>query len=393
MAVSQSPRGLDDAQISRAVSVARIVLIIGLVFLHYDRFPNARMSPFDGFDDDFHPLATWVSSTVLFMLFSAVPLLSMVSGWFFFSFDHISIAALARKIIARMRTLYVTLVFWNALVLISLFGLYHAFPQLPIFGLTNISFANARWLDYFNAVFGATKHPVAFQFWFVRDLCVTVLVSPLLWLALKRAPWVGVLVLGTAWLAGSHLGVFFRTDVPFFFYLGAMVRMRPTLRLDLPWNTTLLLAFVYVALAGLRALAPEFVDFADGAPRWLDVATRAMRIVGVLACWGLVCRLAATGLGARIAPYGGLSYFLFATHWPLIEFVKAGSWQLMPAETDAWMLVHYVASALITVSISLGLGAALAQVFPGVFAWMNGGRELGQARSVRPQPMAAAAPP
>ncbi|CAN5230924.1 acyltransferase [soil metagenome] len=393
MAQPQSFRGLDDARISRAVSVARIALIVGLVFLHYDRFPNARMSPFDGFDASFHPFATWVVSTILFMLFSAVPLLSMVSGWFFFSFERISIAALARKIMGRGRTLYATLVFWNALVLLCLFGLYHAYPQLPIFGLANISFANARWSDYINAVFGLTKHPVAFQFWFVRDLFVTVLLAPVLWLVLKRAPWVGVAVLGAAWLAGSHLGLFFRTDVPFFFYLGAFIRQRPAVKLSLPWNATLAFALIYIVLAGLRAYAPGWIDFTDGAPRWLDVATRAMRIIGVLACWGLVCRVAASDLGARIAPYGGLSYFLFATHWPLIEFVKMGLWQLLPGETDGWMLLHYFASASITVAISLGLGAALAQVFPGVFAWMNGGRELVQSRTVRTQPLAAAAPP
>jgi hypothetical protein len=72
--------------LSRTINFARISLIVGLVFLHYEWFPNARISPFRGLDPAQNQFATFVQSFVLFFFFSVVPLLSMISGWLFFSF-------------------------------------------------------------------------------------------------------------------------------------------------------------------------------------------------------------------------------------------------------------------------------------------------------------------
>jgi hypothetical protein len=136
----------------------------------------------------------------------------------------------------------------------------------------------------------------------------------------------------------------------------------------------------------LRTLAPLAVDLEAGRPEWLEIATRAMRLVGVVACWGLCLQLAATRFGGVVAQYGGLSFFVFATHFPLIAGVKPLLWPLLPAGTDAWMITHYVASVVVTVTIGFGTGLLLACVAPGVFASMNGGRPVPVGR---PEPWVA----
>ncbi|UTA55615.1 hypothetical protein L3D22_07380 [Lysobacter soli] len=75
---------LSAQELSRTINLARISLIVGLVFLHYQTYPNSTASPFDGIDQAHHPWATYINSFVLFFFFSAVPLLSMISGWLFF---------------------------------------------------------------------------------------------------------------------------------------------------------------------------------------------------------------------------------------------------------------------------------------------------------------------
>ena len=74
------------AQLSRTIDFARIALIVGLVFLHYGMFPNFRLSPFGGMSITEYEVATFVNSFLLFFFVSVVPLLSMISGWLFFSF-------------------------------------------------------------------------------------------------------------------------------------------------------------------------------------------------------------------------------------------------------------------------------------------------------------------
>jgi hypothetical protein len=367
---------LSAQDLSRTIGFARISLIVGLVFLHYQQYPNTAVSPFRGLDVAQHQVATFVNSFVLFFFFSVVPLLSMVSGWLFFSFAAEDAAGAIRdRMRRRFASLYLPLVFWNALFLGVLAWLFLHAPDYPLFDDLNIRFESAGPLDYVNAVFGLTGHPVAFQFWFVRDLFVTVLVSPLLWLLLRRAPWLGLALLGLAWLGGSDLVVFFRADVVFFFYLGGLLRLRGA-PLEIGRRATVVLVAAYVILVALRTLAPYAVGV-DDQPPLLTAATRAMRLVGVLACWGLFLQLAPTRFGAAVARYGGLAFFLHAAHYPLLAEVKILLWRLVPAETDAWMVAHYAASVAVTVAIGVGAGVLLARAAPRWFALLNGGRMVG----------------
>lgn len=373
--------GLPPVQLSRAIGLSRILLIIGLVFLHYGTFPNSSVSPFNGMDIHEHQLATWANSAMLFFFFSVVPLLSMISGWLFFSFaPEEAPMALQKRIWRRFQSLYLPLVVWNAAYLAGLYVLFVANPEASFFthiNRINMNFSTADWREYGNALFAVTDLPLAFQFWFVRDLFVTALISPLLWLLLHYRPWLGAMALGLIWLSGWNLEIFIRSDVPFFFYMGALIHQK-RLKVTIPLPATLALVTLYMLLAGLRALAPYFIDVADAAPLWLDVATRAMRVIGVLGCWGALYRLAETSWGRRAATYGGLAFFLHSAHWPLLAVVKSALWRFMPTDTDGWMLLHYTASVTITIMIALGLGLMLARKAPRIFALMNGGRLLGQ---------------
>ena len=369
-------RTLSAKELSQTISFARISLIVGLVFLHYETYPNLAASPFRGLDVAQHQVATFVNSFVLFFFFSVVPLLSMVSGWLFFSFAPAdATGALGHRMRRRFFSLYLPLVFWNTLFLAILAWLFVHAPGHPLLDELNIRFESAGPMDYVNAIFGITEHPLGFQFWFVRDLFVTGLVSPLLWLLLRRAAYLGLLALGLAWLAGNDLVIFFRSDVVFFFYVGGLLRLRGA-PLEIGRQATLVLVAAYVILVAARTLAPYYVDVIDPPPL-LAAATRAMRLVGVLACWGVFLQLAPTRFGAVVARYGGLAFFLHAAHYPLIAEVKILLWHLLPAETDGWMVAHYAASVAVTVAIGVGAGVLLARTAPNWFALLNGGRIVG----------------
>lgn len=361
---------LSSAQLSRIISFSRISLIVGLVFLHYERYPNSELSPFRGMDTENYQVATFINSFVLFFFFSVVPLLSMISGWLFFSFGPAEAGqSLRSRIGRRFKSLYLPLVMWNLLYLAVLWAVFAAAPQSELLRDINLNFNTAGPLDYMNAVFGITDHPVGFQFWFVRDLFLTILVSPLLWLMLVHAPW-GVVALGLVWLSGFDLWIFFRTDVLFFFALGGLIRMYKA-PVEIGFQPALALLLAYAVLVALRTAAPYVVA---GDPAWLDVATRSMRLVGVLACWGIFQAVALTPLGGRIARYGGFAFFLHAAHFPLLAAVKIALWHLVPAETQGWMLLHYLVSVLVTVFIGVVLGLAVSRRWPQAFAFLNGGR-------------------
>jgi succinoglycan biosynthesis protein ExoH len=375
-AVAPRSLTLDSAKLSETISFARILLIVGLVFLHYGSFPNSTVSPFHGLDPQAHQVATFVNSFVLFSMFSVVPLLSMISGWLFFSFKENAIVALVRRIGRRFKSLYLPLVCWNAFFLLVLVAIYFVDPRNALLAEINVPIGNASLGQYVNSVFALTEHPVGFQFWFVRDLFVTALVSPLLLLMMVRAPRLGFFVLGASWLMGFDLWIFFRSDVVFFFYLGGLVRLY-ALPLNITLRTTLVLFTLYIGLTALRALAPLWVDFTVvWQDSLIDIATRSIRLVGALACWGLFLSLASTTIGSYVARLGGLAFFVHAAHYPLLAALKIVFWKGMAQESDAVMLLHYLVTVTATVTICIGLGLALARWWPSFFALMNGGRLL-----------------
>jgi succinoglycan biosynthesis protein ExoH len=357
-------------------------LIVGLVFLHYFNFPNDTVWPHIGVDPNKHFVATFVNSAIHFFFLSAVPLLSMISGWLFFSFgDNAPIKTVFQKRIrSRFTSLYMPLVFWNLLYVVAFYMIYRSDPQFPLLDHLNLNFNTAGWKEYVNGVFALTHRPIAFQFWFVRDLLVTVLISPLLILISRRAPWLGAIALAIAWICGWSMFIFLRPDVPFFFYLGALVRVKQ-LPTAMSRDTAIALLAVFITIVCIRVLAPLTIDLSSNIiPAWLRTTTSLMRCVGVLACWGMLQHIAQTPWGNTIGKYSGLAFFLFAAHWPLIGFVKMTLWPLIPANSDFWMLIHHLACVSLTLIMSLGIGILLNRYVPAVFALLNGGRLLGQTK-------------
>jgi len=367
-------------QLSRTIDLSRIALIVGIVFLHYGMYPNFRVSPFGGVSVSEHEVAMFVNSFLLFFFFSVVPLLSTISGWLFFAFMKDSKAdaapALRARICKRFRSLYVPLIAWNLLYLVALSALFIAAPDHPIFRSLNLDFQVAGLREFLNAIFALSHHPLAFQFWFVRDLFLTVLLSPLLWLLLRKAPWLGAVALGIVWLCNYDLEIFFRPDVLFFFYMGGLLRMRGA-RLGISWPATRWLIGIYIALVSARAMAPYFIDESTVA---LAVVTRGMRLIGVLACWGAFLKLAEAPLGVRVARWGAMAFFLYAMHFPLMAEIKLILWDVLPRINDFWMVTHYLASVAATVVLALSTGVLMSRYAPHTFALLNGGRE--PARSV-----------
>lgn len=351
------------------------------MFLHYLKFPNSSVWPYTGLDLNQHSVATFVNSAIYFFFLSAVPLLSMISGWLFFSFgNNDPMKTVFTRIRGRFTSLYLPLVFWNGVCLVVLYAIYKTNPYYPLLSELNINFNVAGWKDYINGIFALTRRPISFQFWFVRDLFVTALVSPLFLLVSRRAPWLGAAALGTAWICGWSMVIFLRPDVPFFFYLGILVRLKQ-LPLIISRETTIAVAAFFVAIVCVRALAPFVVDFSDNImPTWLRVSTALMRFVGVIACWGMLQHMAQTPRGISIGKYGGVAFFLHSVHWPLLAFLKIWIWPLMPAQTDLWMLVHDLTCVTLTVMIGVGAGVLLNRYVPAAFALMNGGRLLKQTK-------------
>ncbi|WP_147291798.1 acyltransferase family protein [Alteromonas aestuariivivens] len=352
----------------------RFLLIIGLVLLHYGSYPGSDISPFRGLIESPFPLATFFNSYILFFFFSAVPLLSTISGWLFFKNFKPGSAFFVGRFISRSRSVLLPMILWNALVLGAMVVIFHLYPDSPALSYVRYSMNEMDWSSVINSLFGVTQHPINFQFWFLRDLLLTVAISPLLALFLRRNPWAGFTLLALGWLSGFDFLIFFRSDVVFFFYLGAMVRFGYMQFPEVSRRAAISLMLFYVWLVALRTLAPFVFDEANPTEDFLlDFATRIMRLFGVAAFWTISPYLVMGKPGQLLVKLGPLAFFLHAIHWPMNQAIKQFLDVILPSG-GGYLIINYILTALITVMLAVLIARILHRTVPAVFNTLSGGR-------------------
>jgi succinoglycan biosynthesis protein ExoH len=365
---------MQEAQVRQQIDFLRWLMIVGLVFLHYGSFPGSDLSPFRGFQETDHPVATFVNSYVLFFFLSAVPILSTISGYLFFRNFEDSRSFYLARYRSRVRSILLPMISWNAIALIILSAVQLAMPGSPLLGVVKYDLASLSLPDVVNALVGITEHPINFQFWFLRDLFLVVLCAPLLGFLMARAPWVGLGVLFLVWIGNFKLGIFFRTDILFFFYLGGLIQVRGWPVKPLSPRYALAALALYAALVGARTVAELLLPAGVLESGFLAPLTRMLRVLGVVVFWSIAPLLMRTLLGRWTVQVGTLAFFLHAVHWPMNQAVKQVISAIWPGNSDAVLLLNYFGTTFLTVAMAVLIARILDAAAPGLFRHLSGGR-------------------
>ena len=367
------------------IDMLRFLLIVGLVLLHYGTFPSSDLSPFDGFKGGAYPVANFVNAFVLFFSLSAVPLMSVISGWLMFKGFSETRAFYWGRLRSRSKSILLPMILWNMLTLCVFLLIFIVSPQSDILTIITYDLSQLSPRMVIDALVGLGRHPIDFQFWFLHDLFLTVMVMPILGFLLRRMPIVGLFLIGLSWFFDFNMWIFFRTDVLFFFFVGAYARInefdisRPMPRLGQ------VLIVVFSVLVALRTIGPYYIDDNSQIGVILfDYGTRLMRLLGVVAIWLFAPVVLNTSFGRIAASLGPIAFFLHAAHWPMNQFVKMAIGYVIPWRNDVTQLLNYIVTMAITVLLTFLLAKLLNAVMPSVFDIMSGGRSQALNSVVRP---------
>ncbi len=240
----------------------------------------------------------------------AVPLFFLMAGYLFFRGVEWSRSAYTTKLRSRLRSLLIPYLFWNVLLFVAVWLAQRSPAMATYFGGSHLGdLASFGTVD---AILGITKSPISYQFWFIRDLMVLVVATPLIYLtAVGR--WTGIafaLVLLALWVADAWPIPIPAIEATCFFYLGcwAAIGRRDIFLFDKIWLPALTLS---VAMFAVR---PFFAD---------SVSSRPLLCGGIIC--GLVAALAISDFAARNAHLNRslswlatASFFLFAVHEPIL---------------------------------------------------------------------------
>ena len=295
----------------------------------------------------------------------AVPLFFLMSGFLFFRGVQFSVATYRAKLQSRLRSLLVPFLFWN-IALFALVAIAQSIPAIaPLFNSQNQALRSLSAFQIADAIFGFTRYPIAYQFWFIRDLMILVVASPLIWVAACYLARPTLIMLLWAWVIGAWPLLLPEGEPVLFFFVGALVAIRGGSLLAVDRISRWIAPLFVLGLAGF---------YLSGQTGWMVYLLRPTVAVGVVLALKASRWLADSETWRdRLIWLGGTSFFVFAVHEPLVTIGKKIAFRVLPMTAGTMLTVYALLPALI-IGFALAAYWVLLKTVPGFLRFVTGGR-------------------
>ena len=342
---------LCNSTISKVITNLRFPLMLGVVLIH-----NVLIEPAEAAREGMLLVAFVIEFLSHQFVAPCVPLFFFISGYLFFlkfgdRFHAIDYRTQLKK---RVRTLLIPYIFWN-LVVLGYFALLHKFvPSLINPEFNNVyQFSTMEWIRSFWDFPGG--QPICYQFWFLRDLMLAVIISPIIFMAMKYGRWYLMVLLVALYVGKSTL--FPYQMMLTFFSLGASFAIHRYDFVAVATKCVIPSAILFGILAITTSLNPEWGG------RGLIIVTGSIVFIWIASRLRLI--------NSNLAESG---FFIYAFHgFPILLLSKVLVSVLHPNNTIAW-LGCYIGCFVAIVFLSLILYIGLKRFFPKFTAIITGGR-------------------
>lgn len=222
-------------------------------------------------------------------------------------------------------------------------------------------------LDLVSAVLGIGRSPAAYQFWFIRDLIVLVVLAPPIYYVARRADWALVAGLSCVWLLGLWPVQVPSPEAVVFFTLGSVVALRGMDAFVLDRYGPAI-AWTYVPLVVADALSVH-----SSVNPYLHRIGLALGVATVL----FFSRFLAESprLKRTFLWLAGSSFFVFAAHEPLLTVMRKVSYRILLPDSSAPVLFLYFALPVAVTAACVVMHRLLMRHAPQFANLITGGRQ------------------
>lgn len=334
-------------------------LMVLVVILHAQNV-SSRVS---GFNPDSFNIAfqTYISGGICSI---AVPFFFMISGFFFFKgIKNLTLEIYKEKIYKRIRTILIPYLIVSALGI-----LFFLLLQAPSF--TRSFFYNKLVVDYtfIELVKAWLIGPLPYQLWFIRNLMIICLMSPVIYFIIKKIKVVFILFLLIMWLVFSFVSYNLITSIVFF-CIGGFLSIRnielPDKRDGNSKQVYLLIMvwfiLIYLGYIGLKSFEYDIV---------LQMIKQLSTIIGIVSVWFLYDILHIKNADNKILKY---SFFLYLFHEPMLTIVIKLLFY-MGGKTPAVSTLVYIISPIVVISVCIIVGMIMNKKTPVIYNLITGNR-------------------
>lgn len=298
-----------------------------------------------------------------FLRGQSVPIYFFISGYVFFLGIELTKESYTKKLKNRMKTLLIPYIIWNAIaILLQLFYFLPWFSSIfPNLDRMNLDLSpSAIFYSFWDirkgilggptSIVGDGIYPQDIPLWFVRDLMIVVVCTPILYWLLKRTRYYMVALLGVWWFVLSywHVGHFNMLSTAFFFFSwGAYMSVYKKdmfVEFGRFFKTSIIL---YPLLALL------YVASIDYYPEISSTLKRLNVLVGLLFAYNVSAWLLSHNICKASRFLASSSFFIYVSHYLICGQILKILFYFIRPSTDIGMLIIYFLTVLVTITLLL----------------------------------------
>lgn len=351
---------------SKTIDFLRFPLIVGVVLIH-SQLGELKVGDLIYSEGLFLPIYTYVSKLFSHILAAvAVPLFFIISGFLFFYKSEFSLPIYMIKLKKRINTLLIPYIFWNLVVILLFYLAQSIFPTLMSGG--NKLVVDYTLMDCITAFWCLNDGmPICFQLWFLRDLLVLVLLTPIIFILIKRIRFSLIFILLVLWLFD------FSINIPglsiyslLFFVIGASFSI-------MKYNLVKFVGSCFpYSLIGYCFIVLVELNLYDWA--WINNLHKMGIILGCISFFYIVAYMINIKNGESDDCLKDSSFFIYAYHGMFLTFIMKVMMSLLHPTKDMVFLLVYFLSPLITITMGLLLYSLLKKYLPKFTSIITGGR-------------------
>lgn len=334
--------------LSNKLSVMYAILIIMVVYIHssYVEAKDWELASF---------LQTFTSAGICRI---ANCLFFSISGYLF-ARNILSMKDVFLKIKKRLRTLLVPYLLWNV-IFVLWFVVLDVIPGVSQYVNSSGTLKRLMEQPVLQTFYDLWISPAAFQLWFLRDLIVMVLFTPILWYWAKKQ-WASAL------LAAIISTYFYGWLI--YFWIGIIAA---TNKLDIEnyykWTWVIIgCALIYIGYAfyvGIYGMLPSYIEF-------------SINLCGLYLVWVIYDLLAKGKVSlTTVAPWKwicGYSFFIYLFHEPTFNIIKKLSLAITGVNEISVIALYYI-NPWIMVAVAILVARIMQRIIPSVYRVLTGGR-------------------
>lgn len=300
----------------------------------------------------------------------SVPIFFFISGFVFFYGKNLTYSYYLKKLKTRLSSLLVPYIIWNliALLMVISVAVYFKGGGLSV-NVENI--LSCFWVYDGSIVdsFNKLGLPVNGPTWFVRDLMIVVLFTPLLNVLLKaRRGFFTIFLLLTLYFLNSFgINVFLPITSLLFFSFGAFVSLNQYIEKIRKLRFKPI--FIYLLLG------VTYLLFHNDIPaNYLDLLKAVKIFIGVVAAYNLSYWLLEKKY-CRVNPFfSSASFFLYMSHGIIYGPVLRSLFYIIRPETRCCIFIVYILAGIIIITMLLFLYYVIKRYIPFFSLILTGGR-------------------